>query len=156
MVDQPKPIPDTYRRVTPCLIVAGAAKAMEFYADVFGATERMRFPGPDGTVAHAEIEIGDSVIIVEDPSPYLGTAAPPAGGLQGSPVFQFIYVEDVDATVARAAELGATVKRQPQDQFYGDRDAFVIDPFGHGWTIASHVEDVPAEEMSRRLTEMQS
>lgn len=156
MVDQPKPMPDRYRRVTPCLIVAGAAKAMEFYADVFGATERMRFPGSDGTVAHAEIEIGESVIIVEDASPYMGTAAPPTGGLEGSPVFQFIYVEGFDASVARAAELGATVKRPPQDQFYGDRDAFIIDPFGHGWTVASHVEDVPAEEMSRRLAEMQS
>ncbi len=146
-----KPIPDGYRRVTPCLIVRGAAKALEFYAGVFGATERMRFPGPDGTVAHAEIQIGDSVVIVEDEDPGRGTAAPPAGGLPGTPVFQFIYVEDVDATVARAAEYGATVQRAPQDQFYGDRDAFIVDPFGHGWTVASHVEDVSPDELSRRL-----
>jgi PhnB protein len=112
-VSKPNPIPQTYRRVTPCLIVRGAAKAMEFYAQVFGATERMRFPGPDGSVAHAEIQIGDSVVIVKDKSPYLGTTAPPSGGLGGSPVFQFIYVEDVDAVVARAVELGATVKRGP-------------------------------------------
>lgn len=151
---KPSPIPDTYRRITPCLIVEGAAKAIDFYREVFGATERMRFPGPGGTVAHAELVVGDSVLIVEDASPHLGTAAPPAGGLAGSPVFQFVYVEDVDATVARAAELGATVKRPATDQFYGDRDAFVIDPFGHGWTIASHVEDVSPEEMGRRLSEM--
>jgi PhnB protein len=152
---KPNPIPDTYRRVTPCLVVEGAAKAIDFYAGVFGATERMRFPGPGGTVAHAEITIGDSVLIVEDASPHMDTVAPPPGGLAGTPVFQFIYVEDVDATVARAVELGAELKRPPRDQFYGDRDAFVIDPFGHGWTIASHVEDVSEEELGRRLAELQ-
>ncbi|BCB78053.1 Dot/Icm type IV secretion system effector PhnB [Phytohabitans flavus] len=151
---KPDPIPSNYRRVTPCLVVNGAAKALEFYAEVFGATERMRFPGPDGTVAHAEIEIGDSVLIVEDASPFMGTSAPPADGLAGSPVFQFVYVEDADAVIARAVELGATLKRAPQDQFYGDRDGFVIDPFGHGWTIASHVEDVPPEELAARLEKM--
>jgi PhnB protein len=152
---RPNPIPSTYRRVTPCLVVEGAAKALEFYAEVFGATERLRFAGPGGTVAHAEVEIGDSVLIVEDASPHMGTSAPPAGGLAGTPVFQFIYVEDVDAVVARAVELGATLKRATQDQFYGDRDAFVIDPFGHGWTIASHVEDVPPDELTARLEKMQ-
>jgi len=153
---KPNPIPDTYRRVTPCLVVQGAAKAIDFYAAVFGATERMRFPGPGGTVAHAEIQIGDAVVIVEDESPYLETKAPPPGGLTGSPVFQFIYVEDVDDTVARAVELGATLRRAPQDQFYGDRDAFIIDPFGHGWAVASRVEDVSQDELARRLAEMQS
>jgi PhnB protein len=152
---KPNPIPDTYRRVTPCLVVQGAAKAIDFYADVFGATERMRFPGPGGTVAHAEIQIGDSVLIVEDESPFMDTKAPPADGLAGSPVFQFIYVEDVDATVARAVALGATLRRAPQDQFYGDRDGFIIDPFGHGWTVASHVEDVSPEELGRRLAKLQ-
>jgi hypothetical protein len=93
----PSPIPDNYRRVTPCLVVRGAGKALDFYAEVFGATERMRFPGPDGTVAHAEIQIGDAVVIVEDEDPQRGTTAPPAGGLPGTPVFQFLYVEDVDA-----------------------------------------------------------
>ncbi|MGN9909192.1 VOC family protein [Phytohabitans sp. LJ34] len=152
---KPNPIPDRYRRITPCLIVEGAGKAIDFYREVFGATERMRFDGPGGSVAHAEIEIGDSVVIVEDASPYLGTSAPPAGGLAGTPVFQFVYVADVDATVALAVERGARLKRAPADQFYGDRDAFVIDPFGHGWTIASHVEDVSMEEMGRRMSEMQ-
>src|SRR5262245_40173171 len=94
---KPAPIPEGYRRVTPCLIVQGAAKALDFYSAVFGATERMRFPGPGDTVAHAEIQIGDSVVMVEDASPERGTSAPPAGGLPGTPVFQFIYAEDVDA-----------------------------------------------------------
>jgi PhnB protein len=151
---KPNPIPETYRRVTPCLVVQGAAKALDFYADVFGATERMRFPGPGGAIAHSEIQIGDAVVIVEDEDPHRGTTAPPAGGLAGSPVFQFVYVEDVDATVARAVELGATLKRVPEDQFYGDRDGFIIDPFGHGWVVASHVEDVSQEEMGRRLAAM--
>jgi PhnB protein len=151
---KPNPIPDTYRRVTPCLVVQGAAKALDFYAEVFGATERMRFPAPDGSIAHAEIQLGDSVLIVEDEDPQRGTNAPPAGGLAGTPVFQFVYVEDVDAVVARAVALGATMHRAPEDQFYGDRDGFIVDPFGHGWTIASHVEDVSPEDLSRRLAAM--
>jgi PhnB protein len=150
----PKPIPDTYRRVTPCLVVQGGAKALEFYAEVFGATERMRFPGPGGTVAHAEIQIGDSVVIIEDEVPEQGSKAPPPGGVAGSPSSLFIYVEHVDAVVARAVELGAILKRPPQDQFYGDRDGHVVDPFGHGWTIATHVEDVAPEEMARRMAEL--
>jgi PhnB protein len=150
-----KPIPDGYRRITPALVVDGGVKALEFYAEVFDATERMRFPGPDGSIAHAELQIGDSVVIVEDASPYMGTKAPPAGGLEGSPTFLFIYVEDVDAVIERAVKLGATLRRPPQDQFYGDRDGFIVDPFGHGWTIATHVEDVAPEEMMRRMAEMQ-
>lgn len=151
---KPSPIPDSYRRVTPCLTIQGAAKAIEFYAAVFGATERMRFPGPGGTIAHAEIQIGDSVVIVEDEDPQRGTKAPPPGGLTGSPAYLFIYVEDVDATIARATELGATLQRPAQDEFYGDRDGYIIDPFGHAWTVASHVEDVPPDEMARRMTEL--
>ena len=150
----PDPIPDNYRRVTPSLVVNGGVKALEFYAEAFGATERMRIPGPDGTIAHSEIEIGDSVVMVDDASPEMGTKAPPAGGLDGSPSTLYVYVEDVDATVERAAELGATVVRAPQDQFYGDRNAYIIDPFGHGWTVASHVEEVAPDEMMRRVTEM--
>lgn len=152
--DKPSPIPDTYRRVTPCLIVRDAAQALDFYAQVFGGSERARIPGPGGSIVHAEIQIGDSVVIVEDGDPRRGTAAPAAGGLPGTPVFQFIYVEDVDAVVARAIELGATLKRAPENQFYGDRDGFIIDPFGHGWTVATHVEDVSPEEMGRRMAAM--
>jgi PhnB protein len=151
---KPKPIPDSYRRVTPCLVVQGGGKALEFYAEVFGATERMRSPGPGGTIAHAEIQIGDSVVIVEDESPQQGTKAPPPGGVDGTPTSLFIYVEDVDAVVARAVELGAELKRPPQDQFYGDRDGHIVDPFGHGWTVATHVEDVTPEELARRMAKL--
>jgi PhnB protein len=108
---------------------------------VFDAVERMRVLGPGGTIVHAEIEIGDAVVIVEDASPMMGTKAPPPGGLDGSPTYLHVYVEDVDAVVKRAEKLGATLQRAPQDQFYGDRDAYIVDPFGHGWTIATHVED---------------
>jgi PhnB protein len=149
----PNPIPGNYRRVTPTLVVDGAVKAMEFYAEVFGATERMRFPGPSGTVAHAEIEIGDSIVMVEDASEFMGTQAPPAEGLPGAPTTLFVYVEDVDATLERAVSLGATLKRPATEQFYGDRDGHIIDPFGHSWTIASHVEDVAPDEMMRRMAE---
>ena len=151
---RPNPIPGSYRRVTPCLTVQGAAKALEFYAAVFGATERMRTPGPGGTIVHAEILIGDSVVIIADEDPTQGTKAPPPGGLPGSPTFLFIYVEDVDAVIAHAAELGASVQRPAENQFYGDRDGHIIDPFGHGWTIASHLEDVTPEELGRRMAEL--
>jgi PhnB protein len=151
---KPQPIPEGYRRVTPALVVDGAAKALEFYAEVFGATERMRFPGPGGTIAHAEIEIGDSVVMVEDASQFMGTKAPPSTGLDGSPVALFIYVEDADATIAQAEKLGATVERTASDQFYGDRDGHIVDPFGHRWTVATHVEDVEPDEMVRRMNEM--
>lgn len=155
MPTKPNPIPDRYRRVTPTLVVDGAAKALDFYAEVFGATVRTRIPGPGETIVHAEIEIGDSVVMVEDASPYMGTKAPPATGLEGSPTYLFIYVEDVDATVAEAVKLGARLVREPVDQFYGDRDGYVIDPFGHGWVVASHVEDVSPEELARRMAQIQ-
>src|SRR5262247_4355385 len=105
---KPSPIPDSYRRVTPSLTVQGGGKALEFYGAVFGATERLRFPGPDGTIAHAEIQIADSVVIIEDEDPQRGTKAPPPGGLVGSPASLFIYVEGVDAVIARAVALCAT------------------------------------------------
>jgi PhnB protein len=151
---RPSPIPDSYRRITPCLTVQGAAKALKFYSAVFGASERMRFPGPGDTIAHAEMQIGDSVVIVEDENPQRGTKAPPPGGMPGSAASLFIYVEDADAVIARAAELGATVQRAAEDQFYGDRDGHIIDPFGHRWTVASHVEDVLPDEMIRRMAEL--
>ena len=149
-----KAIPDGYRRVTPVLVVEGAVEALAFYAEVFGATERMRIPGPGGTIAHAEVEVGDSVLMVEDASPFMGTKAPPAGGFEGSPSSNFVYVEDVDAVMALAERLGATVKRPAADQFYGDRDGHIVDPFGHHWTVSTHVEDVPADEMMRRMEAM--
>jgi PhnB protein len=156
MATKVDPIPDWYPRVTPALVVQGGVEALEFYAEVFGATERMRFPGPGGTVAHAEIQIGDSVIIVEDETPERETKAPPTGGVDGSPSHLFVYVEDVDEVVERAVNLGATLRRPPEDQFYGDRDGYIVDPFGHGWTIATHVEDVAPDELMRRMGEMQN
>ena len=152
---RPNPIPNHYRRVTPALVVDGAAEALQFYAEVFGATERTRIPGPGGSIVHAEIEIGDAVLIVEDASPAMGTKAPPADGLEGSPIFLYIYVADVDAVIERAVRLGATLKRPPQDQFYGERDCFIIDPFGHAWTVATHVEDVTPDELMRRMRAVQ-
>lgn len=149
-----KPIPSNYPRVTPSLVVKGAEKALKFYAAVFGATERMRFPGPGGTIAHAEIEIGNSVIIVEDEFPNRGTKALTSEGAPGTPFSLFLYVEDVDAVIKKAVELGAKLKRPPENQFYGDRDGYIIDPFGQGWTIASHMEDVAPGEMMRRMDEM--
>lgn len=147
----PNPIHDAYRRITPSLVVDGAAKALAFYAEVFDTTERMRVPGPGGTIAHSEVEIGDSVVMVDDASPAMGTKAPPPGGLDGSPTSLYVYVPDVDSTVERAVKLGATLVRAPEEQFYGDRNAFIIDPFGHGWTVATHVEDVAPDEMMRRM-----
>lgn len=150
----PQPIPDGYRRITPYVVVEGAAKALEFYTGAFEGTERMRIPGPGDTIAHAEIEIGDAVLMVEDASPFMGTSAPPAGGFKGSPAGLFLYVEDVDTVVERAAKLGAKVERPPTDEFYGDRTSHIVDPFGHHWTVATHVEDVPPDEMMRRMAEM--
>jgi len=154
MANKPNPIPASYPRVTPSLVVQGAEQALSFYTEVFGATERMRFPGPGGTVAHAEIEIGDSVLIVEDEFPDRGTKAPGPAGVEGTPFYLFLYVEDVDAVVAKAVKLGAQLKRSPENQFYGDRDGYIVDPFGQGWTIASHIEDVSAAELARRMDEM--
>jgi PhnB protein len=154
MTGNVNPIPDGYRRVNACLIVNGASKAIDFYTDVFGATERMRTPGPGDTIVHAELEIGDSIIMLEDASPFMGTQAPPEGGFEGSQEYHYIYVEDVDATIDRAVKLGATLKRPATDQFYGDRDGFIIDPFGHGWVVGSHMEDVSGEEMAKRMNEM--
>jgi PhnB protein len=145
------PIPDRYGRVNACLIVDRAARAIEFYGEVFGATERSRFPGPGEVIVHAELQVGDSIIMLEDASEMMGTQAPPAGGFPGTPVYHFVYVEDVDAAIDRAVQRGASITRPVKDQFYGDRDAFIVDPFGHGWVIASHREDVAPEEMKRRL-----
>jgi PhnB protein len=151
MADNVNPIPANYRRINTCLTINGAAKAIEFYSEVFGARERSRYPGPFDTVAHAELEVGDSILMVEDAADMMGTQAPPAGGLPGSPVYNFVYVEDVDATIDKAAKLGATVKRPATDQFYGDRDGFIVDPFGHSWVIASHKEDLTEEEVVSRM-----
>jgi PhnB protein len=146
------PIPDGYPRVIPYLSVAGAARAIDFYRDVFGAEERLRMGGPDGKVGHAELEIGDSVVMLADEYP--GMSAPSPGTLGGTPVTLTVYVEDVDEVVARALEGGATEIRPVENQFYGDRSGIFEDPFGHRWNVATHVEDVTPAEMERRAAEV--
>jgi PhnB protein len=147
-----KPIPDGYPQVTPYLSVDGAAAAIEFYATVLGTTERMRMLGPDGKVSHAELQLGDSLVMVADEAPAIGIRSPKTIG--GTPVTLSVYVEDVDAVIDRAAQAGATVLRPAEDQFYGDRAGQFEDPFGHRWSVATHVEDVSPEEMAKRATAM--
>ncbi len=143
------PIPDGYPRVTPYLIVEGAEAAIEFYGTILGARERMRMPGPGGTIGHAELEVGDSLVMLADEFPDMGALSPKTIG--GSPVTLSVYVEDVDAVFEAALEAGATSVRPLEDQFYGDRSGQFEDPFGHRWSIATHVEDVPPDEMEQRM-----
>ncbi|MGB8841907.1 MAG: VOC family protein [Aliidongia sp.] len=143
-----KPIPDGYHAITPYLIIDGAARAIEFYKAAFGATERFRFPTPNGKIGHAELQIGDSVIMLADESPEQGARSP--GRVGGSPVTLMLYVTNVDTTVDRAVTQGAVVKRALADQFYGDRTATLEDPFGHQWHVATHIEDVPMAELESR------
>ena len=146
-----EPIPDGYPQVTPYLCIDGAEAAIEFYVQVFGATERMRMAAPDGKIGHAELQIGDSVIMLSDEAPEGGFRSPTAVG--GTPVMISVYVEDVDAVFDRAVSAGAQPLRPVEDQFYGDRLGQFEDPFGHRWSVASHVEDVPPEEMAKRAAE---
>jgi PhnB protein len=146
-----KPIPDGYHACTPFLAVDDAAKAIDFYKRAFGARERMRMPAPDGRVAHAELEIGDSVVMLSDPFPQ-STCKPPKE-LGGTSMGVFMYVEDVDALVKQATEAGATVTMPTADMFWGDRFGSLSDPFGHEWQVATHVEDVPPEQMEQRAKE---
>ena len=147
-----KPIPEGYPQVTPYLCVEGASAAIDFYSEVFGATERMRMPAPDGKIGHAELQIGDSVIMLSDEYPEMGQRSPKAFG--GSPVTISVYVEDVDAVFERAVKAGAKELRGVEDQFYGDRSGQFEDPFGHKWSVATHVEDVSPDEMNRRAEAM--
>ena len=145
----PRPIPEGHHTATPYLIVKGAAEALEFYKKAFGAREMMRFAAPDGHIGHAEIRIGDSVIMLADEHPDMGYRSPRSLG--GSPVSILLYVEDVDHWFERAIAAGGKVTRPVADQFYGDRTGTLIDPFGHVWSISTHVEDVSPEEMQRRV-----
>jgi len=145
---QTDPIPANYPRVTPYLSVDDAAKAIDFYCNIFGAVERGRMAGPDGKVGHAELEIGGSMIMLADPFP--GTSPSTPRELGGTPVTLMVYVGDVDEVFKRALEAGAKEVAPVQDQFYGDRSGQFEDPYGHRWNVASHVEDVPPEEMERR------
>jgi PhnB protein len=142
-------IPTGYHTATPYLVIKGAAAAIEFYKIVFGATELFRMPGPGGSIMHAEIKIGDSIIMLGEEMPAWGSSSPSTLG--GSPVGICLYFPDVDARVALALKNGATEKRPVKDQFYGDRSGTIADPYGHLWTIATHIEDVPQAEMSRRF-----
>jgi PhnB protein len=140
-----KPIPDGYHSIQPYLYIRGAAQAIEFYKQAFGATERMRMNHPDGRIMHAEVEFGDSVIMLADEVPERGIQSPQHyGGVPGSIMF---YVEDCDAVYRRAVAAGAKSLREPTDQFYGDRSAGIEDPFGFHWWLGTHVRDVPAEKL---------
>jgi PhnB protein len=142
------PIPEGYPRVMAYLVVEGAGDAIDFYKNVLGAEERMRMPGPDGRIGHAELQFGDSVVMLADAFPDMDIRDPKAIG--GSPVSMTIYVEDVDKTFAAALEAGATEVQPVEDKFYGDRAGQFEDPFGHRWSVMTHIEDVSPEEMEKR------
>ncbi len=144
-----KPIPEGYPRVTPYLIVDGASAAIEFYRATLGASERMRMPAPGDKIGHAELQIGDSVVMLADEYPDMDLRGPKALG--GTPVTLHVYVEDADAVFERAVEAGARALRPVENQFYGDRSGEFEDPFGHRWSVATHVEDVPLDEMAERM-----
>jgi uncharacterized glyoxalase superfamily protein PhnB len=145
-----KAIPDGYHSITPYLVCKGAAKAIEFYTRAFGAKEFVRMPGPEGRIMHAEIKIGDSIVMLADENPERGAVAPPAGTLARSASIMF-YTDDVDATFKRALDLGASSIQTPTDMFWGDRMGNLMDPFGHQWAIATHKEDVTPDEMQKRM-----
>jgi PhnB protein len=145
-----KAIPDGYHTVTPYLVVRGGARAIEFYGKAFGAEEVFRMPGPDGAILHAEIRIAGSIVMLSDESPEMGARSPLTLG--GTPLQVFLYRDDVDATFRQAIAAGAKEQRAPENQFWGDRMARVSDPFGHEWILATHVEDVGAEELGRRAS----
>jgi PhnB protein len=145
-------IPEGYNTVTPYLVIKGAAKAIDYYKNVFGATVVVRMDGPGGTVAHAELKIGDSHIMLADENPQMGNRS--AESIGASPVSLLIYLPDCDAVVAKAVAAGAKVLKPVADQFYGDRSGFLQDPFGHLWGVATHIEDVSPEEMKERMKKL--
>ena len=142
-----KPIPEGYHSLTTYLAVENAAEAIEFYKRAFGARESLRMPGPDGSIGHAELDIGDSKLMLSDPFPQSTVHAP--GEVGGTTASVFMYVDDVDAVVKQAVDAGATVTMEVADQFWGDRFGTVSDPFGHVWSIATHVEDLTPEQIGR-------
>jgi PhnB protein len=143
-----QPIPEGYHTLTTYLTIENAAEAIDYYKDVFGAKERIRMEAPDGKIGHAELEIGDSLVMLSDAFP--GATSRPPTELGGTTAGAFMYVEDVDAVVKRAVESGATITMEIADQFWGDRFGTITDPFGHSWSIATHVEDVSADEIAER------
>jgi PhnB protein len=149
MNTQVKPIPDGYHTLSAYLVVRGAAEAIDFYTKAFGATELFRLAMPDGKIAHGEFRIGDSIFMISDENPGWDTASPQKLG--GSAVALHLYVEDADRTFADAIEAGASESMPVENQFWGDRMGKVVDPFGHQWLIATHVEDVPSSELQGRM-----
>jgi PhnB protein len=148
MAGKVKPIPEGYHTITPYLSIKGASDAIEFYKKAFGATEVMRMGEPGGRIGHAELQIGDSKIMLADEHPEMDFRSPRAIG--GTPVLLHLYVEDVDNVVGRAVAAGAKVVRPVQDQFYGDRSGSVADPYGHIWHVATHTEDLSSDEIRKR------
>lgn len=146
-----QPVPEGYPRVTPYLCIDGAAAAIDFYVSVLGARERMRMPAPGGKIGHAELELGNSLIMLADEYPDIGFRSPKAVG--GTPVTLHVYVEDVDAVFAKALARGATELSPVKDEFYGDRTGQIQDPFGHRWNLSTHIEDVAPDEMEKRSKE---
>ncbi len=144
----PKPVPDGYHTVIPYLVIREAGKAIDFYTRALGAQELFRMPGPGGAVMHAELRIGDSTVMLTDENPEMGSKSPQSLG--GTAVSVFLYVPDVDALFAKATAAGATTQMPPTNMFWGDRFAKVVDPFGHEWAMATHIEDVAPEEMEKR------
>lgn len=147
-----KPIPDEYPQVTAYLCIDGASDAIDFYSKVLGATETVRMGAPDDKIGHAELSLGDSMIMLSDEFPEIGVQSPKTLG--GSPVTMNVYVEDADAVFERAVQAGAKPLRAVEDQFYGDRSGQFEDPFGHRWNVSSHIEDVTPDEMERRMEAM--
>jgi len=143
------PIPTGHRSLAPYLCIRGAGKAIDFYTRAFGAKELFRFPGPDGRISHAELQIGDSVLMLADENPAQGTRSPEA--YHGTPASVFLYLADVDSVFKKAAAAGAKIVTPPEDMFWGDRYGKLTDPFGHEWGIATHIEDVSPEEMAGRM-----
>lgn len=147
-----KPIPTGYHAITPYLIIDGASRAIEFYQRAFDAKELMRIPAPNDRIGHAEIKVGDSVVMLADEHPEMDARGP--GHYGGSPVSLLLYVTDVDRQFQQALAAGATEVRPVADQFYGDRSGTLKDPFGHSWHLSTHIEDVSMEEIARRMTAM--
>lgn len=147
-------IPQGFNSITPYLVIKGAAQAIEYYKKVFGATVQVRMDGPNGTVGHAELQIGNSRIMLADENPSMGQGYTSASTIGGSPVSLYIYLPNVDQIFDLAVAEGAKILKPVQDQFYGDRSGFFQDPFGHLWGVATHVEDVSPEELDRRMKKM--
>jgi PhnB protein len=143
-----QPVPQGYHTLIPYLAVDDAARAIAYYKTAFGAKERAHIDGPNGTIGHAELEIGDSVVMLADPFPHAATTPPSDAGATTASIV--MYVEDVDAVVSKAVDAGATITEEVEDKFWGDRFGTIRDPFGHVWSIGTHVEDVPPQEMAER------